>query len=241
MRHLPVAVFEGSFFDNNCSALIPHDPAHLPAIWAFCASPDYAAAIRRIDQALKVTNATLVKVPFDLAHWQEVASETYPNGLPEPYSDNPTQWLFHGHPAKAKKGTALHVALARVCGYRWPAEIDKDLHLSAEAREWIAKAAALPKGDNDGLLCIPVVAGEKDLSHRLRAYFLLNGVDSSQPGLVCCRGLRNSSEKATGCRAEASRSRRRGRRARSRAKWHHRRTVRRSGRGRWASCGGACW
>lgn len=25
----------------------------------------------------------------------------YPTGLPKPYSDDPTQWIFHGHPAKS--------------------------------------------------------------------------------------------------------------------------------------------
>ncbi len=74
------------------------DPDHLPAIWCFCSSPEYHQAVRRIDQKLNVTNATLTKVPFDLDHWTIVASERYPNGLPLPYSDDPTQWIFHGHP-----------------------------------------------------------------------------------------------------------------------------------------------
>jgi hypothetical protein len=111
-----------------------------------------------------------VKVPFDVAHWSRIAQETYPNGLPSPYSDDPTQWLFHGHPANANKGTALHVALARLGGYRWPAEADQDMRLSAEAREWIAKTKTLPDGDRDGLLAIAGVAGEKPLADRLRAY-----------------------------------------------------------------------
>jgi len=67
-------------------------------------------------------------------------------------------------------GARLHVALARLSGYRWPAETDTDMHLSDKARAWIAKAAELPPGDNDGLLGIPPVAGEKPLADRLRAY-----------------------------------------------------------------------
>jgi hypothetical protein len=130
----------------------------------------YAKQVRNIDQALKVTNTTLVKVPFDLAYWQKVAAEKYANGLPEPYSDDPTQWLFHGHPAQAETGTALHVALARLAGYCWPAESDTEMRLSAEARAWIAKAASRPAADNDGLLCLPAVAGERPLAERLRAF-----------------------------------------------------------------------
>jgi hypothetical protein len=83
---------------------------------------------------------------------------------------NPVEAVFHGHPARADTGTALHVALARACGYRWPAETDPDMRLSDEARHWIAKAASLPEGDSDGLLSVPAVAGEKPLADRLRAY-----------------------------------------------------------------------
>jgi hypothetical protein len=70
--------------------------------------------IRRIDQAIKVTYPTLAKVPFDLAHWQKIAAEKYPNGLPKPHNDDPTQWLFNGHPAGSTQ--PLHVAVARLLG-----------------------------------------------------------------------------------------------------------------------------
>lgn len=142
----------------------------MPAIAAFLFSDLFNEAVRQVDQKVNVTSATFVKVPFDLAYWQKVADEKYPSGLPEPYSDDPTQWLFHGHPAKAETGTALHVALARLCGYRWPAETDTQMRLSTEARVWIAKAASLPAADNDGLLCLPAAAGERPLAERLRAY-----------------------------------------------------------------------
>ncbi len=170
MRHLPATLSDGVKFDMNASVIVPTDPEHLPAIWAFCSSPNYASAVRRVDQALKVTNATLVKVRFDLVHWQQVAAEKYPNGLPDPYSDDPTQWLFHGHPRHAIPGTELHVALARLAGYRWPAETDPAMRLSAQARARIAEAATLPPGDADGLLSLVPVLGERPLADRLRAF-----------------------------------------------------------------------
>ena len=34
-------------------------------------SKKYCKAVRSIDKALKVTGASLVKVPFDLEHWQK--------------------------------------------------------------------------------------------------------------------------------------------------------------------------
>ena len=138
MGKLPVARFLGSRFDSNVAAVVPRNPEHLPAIWCFCSSPEYNEAVRQIDQALKVTNATLVKVPFDLAHWQQVAAERYPHGLPKPYSDDPTQWLFHGHPLPATD--PLQVAVARLVGYRWPAE--QEAAAAAGAAEIQAKSAS---------------------------------------------------------------------------------------------------
>lgn len=167
MQALPATLYTGELYDNNVAPIIPLDPSHLPAIWAFCSSPDYNKSVRTIDQTLKVTNATLVKVPFDLAHWQKVAEEQYPNGLPEPYSDDPTQWLFHGHPKPAEQ--SLHVANARLLGYRWPAETDTKMELSKEARDWIRESEKLlPFADRDGIVCIPPVRGERPAVDRLR-------------------------------------------------------------------------
>ena len=46
------------------------------------------------------------------------------------------------------------------------------MRLSDEARNWITKAADLPPSDNDGLVAVPAVAGEKPLADRLRAYLV---------------------------------------------------------------------
>lgn len=171
-------------FHQNVATIIPHNPAHLPAIWCFCSSPEYNEAVRRMDQKLNVTNATLVKVPFDLERWTKVSEEQYPNGLPKPYTDDPTQWIFHGHPCGSviwnedEKWTAhgspridetvLHVAVARLLGYRWPAELDADMDLADEQREWVKRSEALAKySDEDGIVCIPPVRGEASASDRL--------------------------------------------------------------------------
>ena len=67
-------------------------------------------------------------------------------------------------------GTELHVALARLAGYHWPAESDPEMRLSAEARARIAEAVTLPEADADGLLALVPVLGERSLADRLRAY-----------------------------------------------------------------------
>lgn len=170
MSGLQASLFDGTLFDNNVAAIIPKETEYLPAIWAFCADKNFPKIVRQIDKKVNVTNASLVKVPFDLDRWQKVARERFREGIPEPFSEDPTQWIFHGAPTRATNGTALHVALARICGYRWPAETDPALRLSSEARLLVGSLRKLPNGDNDGLLGVPAVAGEKPLADRLRAY-----------------------------------------------------------------------
>lgn len=166
MKDLPTVLYSGHKFDISCSPVVPYKAEHLPAIWCFCSSPEFNHVVREIDQALKVTNATLVKVPFDLVRWQQVAAESYPDGLPKPYSDDPTQWLFHGHPQPATD--SLQVAVARLAGYRWPAEPDKAMELADEARTWIARSEQLAEHtDDDGIVCLPSVRGEPAAHDRL--------------------------------------------------------------------------
>lgn len=184
MRSLPVSLYVGNKYDTNIGVLTTNNEAYLPAIWCFCSSPEYNTAIRSINQKLNVTNSSLVKVPFDLERWQKVAAEQYPNGLPKPYSNDPTQWIFHGHPAKsviwseeAKSTTSgplrydanvLQIAVARLLGYRWPAENDPDMELAEEQRELARECAIFDQfADKDGIVCIPAIGGEQPADSRL--------------------------------------------------------------------------
>jgi len=115
------------------------------------------------------STSTFTKVPFDLDHWQEVAAENYPNGLPEPQSDDPTQWLFHGRPERAEGHAALQVGVARLVGYRWPAELDDGLRLAPEARALVERCAELDEhADEDGIVCLTPLRGEASAADRLR-------------------------------------------------------------------------
>jgi hypothetical protein len=183
MGQIAPYLYSSNRFHQNVAVLIPKN-RNLAAIWCYCSSPEYNEAVRRIDQKLNVTNATLVKVPFDLERWTKVAEEKYPNGLPLPFSDDPTQWIFHGHPCKSVvwdesekctefgpirfDSTVLHVAVARLLGYRWPAELDKEMKLSVEQRALVSSCESLlPFADDDGIICIPSVGGEFSASDRL--------------------------------------------------------------------------
>ncbi len=184
MRQIPVTLHTAYSFDNNTAAIITIDELLLPAAWCLCSSPEYNEAVRRIDQTLKVTNSTLVKVPFDLAYWTKIAELNYPNGLPNPYTNDPTQWIFHGHPCGSVAwdeeqkwtiygplridDTVLHIAVARLLGYRWPAELDANMELADEQREWVHRCKDLASyTDDDGIVCIPPVRGEASASDRL--------------------------------------------------------------------------
>ena len=185
MSKLPVSLYTGEIFDMNSGVVNPIDMDDSQAVWAFLSSDDYHRQIRLIDQQLKLTTATLLKVPFDITRWQTIAAEKYPNGLPEPYTDDPTQWIFHGHPCgsvvwddEAKRtahgpsrtdAAVLQVAVARLVGYRWPAERDPEMRLAAEMRAWVERCRALDEfADPDGIVCLPAVAGEPAAADRLR-------------------------------------------------------------------------
>jgi len=170
MGDLVANVYTGERYDTNCCAIVPHIESDLAPLWAYCSSSDFQREVRSNNNNMKIEVGTILNTKIDMGKWREVAAKRFLEGVPEPYSDDVTQWLFHGHPAKADKGSGLHVALARLCGYRWPAETDEDMRLAAEARHCITSAMTLPSADNDGLLALPAVAGEKPLADRLRAY-----------------------------------------------------------------------
>ncbi|WP_135230001.1 N-6 DNA methylase [Deinococcus fonticola] len=149
MRDLPATLFIGTPFDTNISVIIPDEEAHLPAIFAYCSSENYSGAVRKIDQALKVTNTSLVKVPFDLPYWQQVAAEKYPDGLPEQYSNDPTQWLFKGTVTDTTE--PLQVAVARLLGYNWPEQVEDNL-----------------TPDADGIVPLQALSGEQPAHVRLQ-------------------------------------------------------------------------
>ncbi|EGR0489751.1 SAM-dependent DNA methyltransferase [Vibrio fluvialis] len=186
MGVLPATLHSKSHFDSNAAAIIPKNNNELAAIWCFCSSSDFNSIVRTVDQKLNVTNATLVKIGFDIEKWLKIAVDKYPNGLPLPYTDDLTQWLFHGHPcasvvwdeeakttavAKLREDdTVLQVAVARLLGYQWPAELDPEMELAPEMREVMKKNADFAGLiDDDGIVCIPAVRGEKTAAKRLEA------------------------------------------------------------------------
>ena len=166
MRSLPSTVYSGNLYDQNAAAIVPILDKYLLPVITYCLSDEFTKNVRKVDSKINVTNATLAKIPFDLEHWTKVAEEKYPNGLPKPYSNDPTQWIFHGYPSHSD--SPLQVAVARLLGYQWPAELDEEMELSNETRSLIEKSKTLNSyADEDGIVCIPAIRGEQAADERL--------------------------------------------------------------------------
>jgi len=163
MGNLPVSLYIGQVFDNSAAVILPIKSDYLLPIYCFCSSPQFLKEVRKINQKTQVANTTLVKVPFDLAHWQKVAAEKYPHGSPKPFSGDPTQWLFNGHPAGADD--PLHVAVARLLGYQWPRQTGSSFPdcpvLGPDGLE--------KHQDNDGIVCLNPISGEAPAADRLQS------------------------------------------------------------------------
>lgn len=159
---LPATLYQGERYDLNCCAIVPDDPSHVPALWVYCSSPEFLSAVRNIDQALKVTPQSLLKVPFDLERWQELAKKMYPNGLPQPHSSDPTQWLFSGHPKGADY--PLQVGIARLLGYRWPRQTGSQFPGCAAIEHDGLEGYV----DSDGIVCLHSAVGLAPAAERLR-------------------------------------------------------------------------
>ncbi|EKO3487804.1 N-6 DNA methylase [Vibrio fluvialis] len=185
MRSLRASPYFGEHFDNNVAVIFTDDEID-KGLFAYVTSKSFHDDVRELDQTIKVTNKTLLQVSYDKEHWNRVGNELYPNGLPKLYSDDATQLFFHGHPCasviwdeEAKTTTVgnnreddsvLQIAVTRLLGYQWPAELDPEMELAPEMRQVIKKNADFAGLiDDDGIVCIPAVRGEKTAAKRLEA------------------------------------------------------------------------
>ena len=152
MGDLPCSLYLGGPFDNNTAAIIPHNDCDLPALWAYCSSPDFRTAVRRIDQSLKVTTNTLEKIPFAVDAWREAGVTAFPEKLDDISSTTPIEWSFDG--VVSSSLNPLHCAVARLLGYHWP-------------RQSIDGEFTDNSADSDGIVCLLGVRAEPAAHDRL--------------------------------------------------------------------------
>jgi hypothetical protein len=189
MRHMSITQGTGEVFDANVACVLPKKAEHFLPIWTYCCSDDYAADLRKLDKKAGITNATLVKVPFNLEHWRKVAAEKSPHGLPKPFSSDPTQWLFNGHPKGSDQ--PLHVAVARLLGYQWPRQTGSSFHdcpaLGPDGLEAF--------DNSDGIVCLPPVNREQPAANRLRQLLAAALGTFDEYALIASAGLKGSKSK----------------------------------------------
>ncbi len=155
--------FLGNRFDGTLAVIIPNDDSYLAAIGSCVFSEEFASLVREVDQALSVTESSFGRIRFDTAHWRQVAAEKFPTGLPKPHSDDPTQWLFAGHPRSAEQ--PLQVAVGRLLGYRWPRQTGSSfMDCPALGPDGLERHS-----DEDGIVCLISLRGEASAADRLSA------------------------------------------------------------------------
>jgi hypothetical protein len=168
MSTIRSAIYDGGLFNKTCVAVVPTDEKHLIPLFAYVTSDEFERNVRALDKKVGVATATLIQVPFDVERWERTAKATFPHGLPEAQSDNPTQWLFHGHPDT--EHASLQVAVARLVGYRWPEQAVSD--------------DADKLADADGITCLAAVGGEQPAANRLQALLVRAYGAKWSPGLL---------------------------------------------------------
>jgi hypothetical protein len=166
------SLFVGSMFDNNTYVLTPRNEftaeADRGALWAFVQSGEFRRLARMLNQKLDISLGAVGQVPFDVERWRRVVEEEFPEGLPEPWSDDPTQWLFEGRPEVATE--PLQVGVGRLVGYRWPEQPEDD-GLAGHA-------------DADGIVCLPAVRGESPAADRVGSLLADAYGDEWSPGFI---------------------------------------------------------
>lgn len=150
-KPLRATLYLGNPFFKTTVAIVPKRSGDFPAVWAYCSSDEYRQEVRSRDPRVGIATSSTVNVPFDVERWRSVAEQRYPHGLPEPQSDDPTQWLFRGGPAGSTD--PLQVAVARLLGFRWPEQ-------AADAVDALV--------NDDGIVCLPAISGERGAAERVR-------------------------------------------------------------------------
>ncbi len=170
MRELRSCIYFGEVFDSNVAAVVVEHCSFVLPLWAYCSSGQFDKDVRVIDPRVNAMTGSLTKIPFDLAHWQKVAAEKYPHGLPKPFSSDPTQWLFSSHPKGSDQ--PLQVAVARLLGYKWPRQTGSSFpDCPALKPDGLEKLE-----DKDGIVCIPSVRGEPPAADRLLEILTAAGI-----------------------------------------------------------------
>ncbi|MBB3332246.1 hypothetical protein BDK63_003140 [Halomonas campaniensis] len=184
MGGLHATIYNGEKYSANIGVLVPNDPSDLGALWQYCSSKEFVSSVRSFNKKISVEPRYFEKALVDFDEWRKSSKNI--KLVAKPYAVDPTQWIFHGHPCgsviwddeanRAAQGplrtdeSVLQVAVARLLGYRWPAELDAEMELAEAQRDWAKHSEGLlGHADRDGIVCLPAVRGERRAVDRLEA------------------------------------------------------------------------
>ncbi|MBI3372700.1 MAG: SAM-dependent methyltransferase [Betaproteobacteria bacterium] len=161
--HLYRSLYLGTHFDCTAAAITSKDAADSLAITACLLDEQFPQAVRSVDQALSVTESSFLKIEFQSARWTDAARKLFPGGHLKIESTDPTQWILTGHPKDSV--APLHVAAARLLGFRWPRQTGSLFSQCPALMEDGLERHA----DHDGIVTVSPVKGEQSASGRLTA------------------------------------------------------------------------
>jgi hypothetical protein len=155
-------LYLGEVFNDLSVPLVPLDPHHLPALFAFCSDQGFTDLVRTQTTSLQIRVGYFLGVPVDMPDWTTRAEREYPLGLPEPSSSDPTQWLFDGEIATS--AAPAQVAVARLLGFRWPRHSGDSIPGSPTP----IVGRFEDHEDRDGIVCLHGLHREPPAATRLR-------------------------------------------------------------------------
>lgn len=159
VRGISTTLFDGGAYSKGAVLVCPKHENDLGKLYNYLKTKEYEDQVRALDPRVSASTSVLTKVGFD-------PESIINRELPAKLSHNPSQWVYHGHPASSDE--PLQAAVTRLLGYRWPAELDANMELADEHQELVKRCEALlPYSDDDGIVCIPPVRGEASAADRL--------------------------------------------------------------------------
>jgi hypothetical protein len=162
---LKSATYHGDKFDSGLTVIIPKKLDYLKPLWSYFSSAIFSQDVRSIDSKLGVTTSTFLKLRFDYEFWNDQSEHMCYDKYSGLVNDC-TQWTFPGSPSIADN--ALHVAVAKLLGYIWPAENAENIMIESDINNHIERTNSFDKySDKDGIVCIPAIGREASASDRL--------------------------------------------------------------------------
>jgi len=120
----------------------------------FFSSEAFGVEVRKVDQKVDVTNSSIDKVAFDFEHWKRLRRRNIRTACQSLFPTiqlSAFQWPSEGF------DQPLHVAVARLLGYKWPRQTGSSFPdcpaLGPDGLEAFA--------NSDGIVCLPPVNREQ--------------------------------------------------------------------------------